>query len=509
MRGDYLVRRGKKGTLYFRWPVPKEAQAAAGRAVVWKSLKTTDYGLAEVAAARLWADLQESVRTGATMADPIFYNLRLAFRKTDAGGMAFRGQADTPEEKKQVAEALRILAATPEMQDVPWGAEKPKGAECDDRKLREVWEDFRKEKLAAKAWATDTDKGMAETLGIFLELVGNKNISKYTRTDALLFKESLQKIPPNRKQSKIWRTTSIEEILRLAPGGQSVTNINKHIANIAAFFAWYDNRWPELWPKRHPFADLKIKGKSKAAHQKRDLITDQQVSRLMPYVREAELDWKFWMIPLGAFTGARVRELAQLLVRDIQEIEGIPVISIIEDEDEGEDKPGGEKRVKTEAGRRIVPVHATLVTIGFLDFVKTMKESGENRLWPDLSENKGTKGGCGRDWSRRFSEIKNELHFSRKVVYHSFRHSVESKLAARNIDRAYISDIIGHARKGDTGETTYTKTFLPERKRAIDQIKYEGVEWPQWAPGRGGQKRAAPMPARKKRIEAFKAKARE
>ena len=206
------------------------------------------------------------------------------------------------------------------------------------------------------------------------------------------------------------------------------------------------------------------------------------------------------MIPLGAFTGARVRELAQLLVQDIQEVERIPVISITEDED----ITGGVKKVKTEAGRRIVPVHVTLINMGFLDFVKTMKESGEHRLWPDLAENKGTKGGCGRDWSRKFSRIKNELRFSQKVVYHSFRHAVESKLAALHIDRAYMSDIIGHARKGDTGETTYTKTFLPERKMALDQIKYEGVDWPKWEPGRAIQKRQ--KTAGKERIASFKSR---
>lgn len=503
-----MVRRGKKGTLYFRWPVPKEAQAAAGRAVIWKSLKTTDYELAEVAAARLWADLQEAVRTKPAMTDPILKNLFLTFRKTDAGGIAFDSQADTPEEKKQVAEALRVLTATPEMRDVLWAASapEPKLPECDNRKISEVWQDYRKEKLTAGAWTADTDKAMSETLGIFLEIMGDKKIPEYTRTGAAEFPEALTKLPPNRRQRAPWRDMPMQEILRRAPGGQSLRNINKHIANIAAFFTWYDNRWPDLWPKKHPFVGRKIKGKSTPAYAKRDIITDQQVSQLMPYVREANRNWEFWMIPLAAFTGARVLELAQLLVQDVCEVEGIPVLSITDEkENKEEEKTGEEKRVKTEASRRMVPIHATLIAMGFLDFVESMKKSGERRLWPDLSENKGTKGGCGRKWSSRFSDIKHELLFPKQVVYHSFRHSVESKLAALHIDRAYISDIIGHSRKGDTGETTYTKTFLPERQKALDQIKYEGVEWPKWEPGR--EKQSAPIPANRKRIEAFKAKA--
>ena len=246
MRGDYLVRRGKKGTLYFRWPVPKAAQAAAGRAVIWKSLKTTDYDLAEIKAARVWADLREAVRAG-KMTDPLLHNIFLTFRQTEAG-TTLESKADTPEEKAAVARAIAALTAPPEMQK-PWGDAQKQLPECDNRKLVAVWGDYRQEKLTSKAWAAETDKAMSETLGIFLELVGNKNISEYTRTDALIFKERLQKIPPNRKQSKIWRNTPIAEVLRLAPGGQSIRNINKHIANIAAFFTWYDNRWPAYGQK--------------------------------------------------------------------------------------------------------------------------------------------------------------------------------------------------------------------------------------------------------------------
>lgn len=60
-------------------------------------------------------------------------------------------------------------------------------------------------------------------------------------------------------------------------------------------------------------------------------------------------------------TGARLNEVAQLLVEDVQEVDGVWYFDI---SDEGENQ----KEVKNKASKRKVPVHSSLIYAGFLDF---------------------------------------------------------------------------------------------------------------------------------------------
>jgi integrase len=83
-------------------------------------------------------------------------------------------------------------------------------------------------------------------------------------------------------------------------------------------------------------------------------------------------DVAFWLPVLALFTGARREELASLRVADISKDEptGHWTLAI-----RAEKKAN--KSLKTKGSARTIPVHPTLVHLGFLDLVEAARKRGE------------------------------------------------------------------------------------------------------------------------------------
>ena len=74
----------------------------------------------------------------------------------------------------------------------------------------------------------------------------------------------------------------------------------------------------------------------------------------------------FWLPLLALFTGARQGELAALKTKNVQSHSpGLTLLHFVRE-------PVVGKRLKTRASQRVVPVHAELVRLGFLIFVKNV-----------------------------------------------------------------------------------------------------------------------------------------
>src|SRR5690606_30520749 len=140
------------------------------------------------------------------------------------------------------------------------------------------------------------------------------------------------------------------------------------------------------WAERHGhtphrlFDGMKVPKARNAATQRKPftaqqtrLIFDELVENRSGFVKNSSHKWGTM---LGLFTGARLNEICQLEIADVQQEAGIWFIHIT---DEGDNK----KSVKASASRRKVPLHSELLRLGFLDFVQE-RNSGK-RLFPDYS----------------------------------------------------------------------------------------------------------------------------
>src|SRR5690606_13948180 len=89
---------------------------------------------------------------------------------------------------------------------------------------------------------------------------------------------------------------------------------------------------------------------------------------------------RFWIPLLSMFGVLRLNEACQLDVADIRRVEDVDCFVITErSEDDHNDK-----RLKTASSERVVPIHATLLDLGFMDFVSQRKRAGETKLFAEV-----------------------------------------------------------------------------------------------------------------------------
>lgn len=162
---------------------------------------------------------------------------------------------------------------------------------------------------------------------------------------------------------------------------------------------------------------------------------------------KADLGARYWVPLIGLFHGNRVSEALQLVASDfssdgevfivrfqteLEETEGASASS----EPGGSEHPSGhdihERRsLKTSATRRAVPVHPTLVELGFEQFVAVRRKDGPNALlFPSSLPNPDSKSPkLGRAYEQAFLRfVRDHLGFGNGYGSHSFRHQLEDRL---------------------------------------------------------------------------------
>lgn len=187
----------------------------------------------------------------------------------------------------------------------------------------------------------------------------------------------------------------------------------------------------------------------------------------LPHLAKAGADAGYWIPLLALFTGARMGELCQLQATDIREEDGLWGIDINED---------GGKSVKTSAAVRWVPIHSELKRLGLLEYTDAMHTAGHASLWPKLSLMEGKPSHGFSAW------FNGTLLKTAKEVslpdFHSFRHTVRTKMHKAGISERVQDAITGHEARGSEGTVTYTHVDHADRVNAIEAVTYPGLLLP-------------------------------
>lgn len=136
-------------------------------------------------------------------------------------------------------------------------------------------------------------------------------------------------------------------------------------------------------------------------------------------------------------TGARVNEIAQLLLSDVLAGDGVYYLNLESDNESG-------KKLKNANARRKIPLHSKLISLGFIDYVNALKDAGYTRLFPELKPHK-TKG-YGRPVSAWFNEslLAGRLKLERNRANLSILFATQFRLCSRrralaqNYERSYL-----------------------------------------------------------------------
>ncbi|MGQ3486958.1 tyrosine-type recombinase/integrase [Roseovarius pacificus] len=317
----------------------------------------------------------------------------------------------------------------------------------------------------SRQWAGKTIGQNRAYLGILVEYFGpDRLLGTIAKQDASEVKKVLQALPASRNTKPKLKAMPLMQVIE-EPGHKKIAakTINSHIQMFKMFFDWAERHGHS---PHTLFEGMKVK-KDKSSETERKPFSPEQARLIYSELTHnpsglVRKDSHKWGMLLGMFTGARLNEICQLDIADVQQDGGTWFLNIT---DEGDDN----KRIKSKAGRRKVPLHSELIRLGFLDFVDSRRNS--TRLFPDYSYS--ANGGYGRNLGRWCNEsFLPKLGIKQPgLVFHSFRHTVVTRLSQADVPEPIVQCIVGHARSGVTQEIYNRQGYtLAQLKENIERF---------------------------------------
>ena len=126
------------------------------------------------------------------------------------------------------------------------------------------------------------------------------------------------------------------------------------------------------------------------------------------------------------------------------------------------------KDAKTAAGIRPVPIHSQLIKMGLFDYLEKIK-SKEKLFWYLKNGHNGTK----KNLSRKFSEYLEEVGVKEDDnCFYSLRHTVITRLVARNVNNSTIYVLSGHVSDKSTHYNYLHELPMMALKEAIETLDW-------------------------------------
>lgn len=188
-------------------------------------------------------------------------------------------------------------------------------------------------------------------------------------------------------------------------------------------------------------------------------------------------DGRYWVPIIALYSGMRAGEIIQLLRSDVQSENGIWYFDVTSDAN-GEDD--GHKTLKTSSSYRRVPIHRTIIGLGFLDWIEQFPKG---RIFADLPM--GSDGTYSQLFSKFWGRYGKACGFyGKQFVFHSFRHNFVDALHEAHIEDSICHQLCGHVET--SAHAGYGKgVSLKRLKTEIDKVAYpeldlshlSGSEW--------------------------------
>lgn len=336
--------------------------------------------------------------------------------------------------------------------------------------LSEVIAEYTKEKKQSKAW---NEKNRDETIAFYkqlVEILGNREIGGYDRNDLIDYQGILTNFPSNLKKNKQFRDLPLDEVITLIRNDDlpkcriiSTKTVNKNLMRVNSIFSYAQARG---YTNGNPAYKLKILEKKKKSEE-REPYSTEDLEKLFssPVYMKVQKDRpeRFWIPLIALFSGARLGEICQLYKSDIKQEFGIPYIDINDEAD---------KVLKSVSSRRWVPVSPVLIKLGFLSYVKSVKET---RLWSNLKKGRDGYGHLLSKWYERYN--RNYVTKHPKRVFHSMRHNFINNLKqiiAKEKIFSYevLKEVVGHSNESITLDRYGKEYLLKTKLELIEKLDY-------------------------------------
>ena len=173
---------------------------------------------------------------------------------------------------------------------------------------------------------------------------------------------------------------------------------------------------------------------------------------------------------IAAYTGMRLKEIAQLSAADIRD-QGAngATVTVIDIHN------GANNALKNAASTRLVPIHSELVRAGLPRYRDSLPKDGP--LFPGL-ERRASKGNkIGAHVGELFRDKLVSLGLKRdRLCFHSFRHTVAGRLEAAAVSQTDAARVLGHTIPGMSYGVYSSGPGLKRLAAVVEAIEYPGLK---------------------------------
>jgi hypothetical protein len=280
---------------------------------------------------------------------------------------------------------------------------------------------------------------------LFGDICGNLDVSAITKEACQDFFEQLNRVPSQHGKSERFRNMTAREAIRLADRDDaeamraaiaagtdpedaprvprmSAATINKHLTSLQTLVG---ERLGVDRKGQTPFLAVRFSKsyvRSNATFDRRQLEDDRLSAifhgpvltgfgdgaedRFLPGSTLIR-DTRYWVPLVALYGGERLEELLELWPDDVVKEDGVELISI------GGIHDRKRTQVKSASSVRKVPVHSVLKELGFLDYVRTMRQSGSRFLFPGFKR-AGPDKRFGHNFSQRWTGYRRAVDAYKK-----------------------------------------------------------------------------------------------
>ena len=322
------------------------------------------------------------------------------------------------------------------------------------------------------------------TLETMVEIIGDFPIHKLSQKHGRLVSTTLEKLPPRRKSNSRYKTKTVQEIVKMdVSNPMDARTVNKLIQRCSTWLNWVVRNG--YYEGVNIFHGKSIPSKNRKDAPTRELFSNEQLKLIFNVENYSKKTLNstspckyvfYWVSIFGLYHGLRLQEICQLHMNDIYPLNKLWVIDINE--------KTTDKKLKTKNAKRIIPLHQTLIDLGFLDYFHILEKKGKERLFHELTLG---RDGYTKNPSRYFNDYLRELKIKtpmNKYDFHSFRHTCNNALIQKDVIEEHRNDYLGWEQTG-MSKKVYGKPFEPSilKKRCSNVISFPinwkklGVDW--------------------------------
>jgi integrase len=342
--------------------------------------------------------------------------------------------------------------------------------------LSELLPSYLKERGAAARSDFDSET----TIRMFDEFLDEaKPVYRITRADVNAFKRALSETPSNyTKRFGLKLPEAIKANKKRAapyPCLNAKTINGKYLSKLHALLSWCMKN--DIIPD-NAAAGIKVDSVKDNSQPPRVNFSPSDLSTIFSakrFDKSKGFNEAQWAELVALFSGARASELAQIKLDSVRTERGVLVLAI-------------EEKTKNRGSQRLIPVHSSLIALGFADRVKSLREQGQTHLFPDW-HHKGIKAKARatsndgkatlnhyfpRFIPKRFiSEIRALGIHNPQKTWHSFRHTFTTGLKLAGVPKSMRDDLCGRA--DNSSDSGYVHgTSVEAMKEAIEKLQFDG-----------------------------------